>query len=145
MCGLQLFAGGLDPQDDQQQHTIIATDDVCVLSAPGQLLQPHWRAWKLKLKMVTTKALPLMMCVFCLQLAESLKENTSIEALDIGGNNIGPEGIKVILSSLKGNNSLRTLELGYNPIGAEGAKALSDAVKYDLGVSILPIAARHLN
>lgn len=54
--------------------------------------------------------------------------------MDIGGNNIGPEGIKVLLEALRGNNTLRTLELGYNPIGEEGAKHLADVVKYDLAV-----------
>ena len=69
------------------------------------------------------------------QLAEALKGNSSLKVLDIGGNNIGPEGIKVLLESLRGNLTLKTLEIGYNPIGEEGAKYLADVVKYDLGVS----------
>ena len=73
-------------------------------------------------------------CLPELQLAESLKGNTSLKLLDIGGNNIGPEGIKVLLESLRGNQTLRNLELGYNPIGEEGAKHLADVIKYDLGV-----------
>lgn len=72
-----------------------------------------------------------------LQLAESLKGNSSLKLLDIGGNNIGPEGIKVLLESLRGNETLKNLELGYNPIGEEGAKHLADVIKYDLGVSLL--------
>lgn len=75
------------------------------------------------------------MSVRCLQLAEALKGNSSLKLLDIGGNNIGPEGIKVLLESLRGNLTLKTLEIGYNPIGEEGAKSLADVVKYDLGVS----------
>lgn len=78
--------------------------------------------------------------MWCLQLAEALKGNSSLELLDIGGNNIGPEGIKVLLSALKGNLTLKTLELGYNPIGEEGAKALAETIKYDLGVSKVPSA-----
>lgn len=70
-----------------------------------------------------------------MQLAEALKGNTSLKVLDIGGNNIGPEGIKVLMESLRGNLTLKTLELGYNPIDEEGAKSLADVVKYDLGVS----------
>ncbi len=68
-------------------------------------------------------------------MAEALKGNSSLKVLDIGGNNIGPEGIKVLLESLRGNLTLKTLEIGYNPIGEEGAKYLADVVKYDLGVS----------
>lgn len=69
-----------------------------------------------------------------MQLAEALKGNATLKSLDIGGNNIGPEGIKVLLEALRGNNTLRSLELGYNPIGEEGAKHLADVVKYDLAV-----------
>ena len=70
------------------------------------------------------------------QLAEAIKGNTSLKLLDIGGNNIGPEGIKVLLEALRGNETLTTLELGYNPIGEEGAKHLADVLKYDLKVSL---------
>ena len=80
--------------------------------------------------------IPSAVCTFaCLQLAEAIKGNTSLKLLDIGGNNIGPEGIKVLLEALRGNQTLTTLELGYNPIGEEGAKHLADVLKYDLGVS----------
>lgn len=77
------------------------------------------------------------MYAHALQLAESLKGNTSLKVLDIAANNIGPEGIKVLLEALRGNNTLRNLELGYNPIGEEGAKHLADVVKYDLAVGFL--------
>lgn len=80
--------------------------------------------------------------VLCLQLAEAIKGNTSLKLLDIGGNNIGPEGIKVLLEALRGNETLTTLELGYNPIGEEGAKHLADVLKYDLRVSF-PDAVVH--
>jgi NLR family CARD domain-containing protein 3 len=52
-------------------------------------------------------------------------------ALDIGGNNIGPDGIAAVAAALKGNQTLETLELSYNPIGDKGAKALADVLKYD--------------
>lgn len=77
-------------------------------------------------------------CFDCalLQLAAALKGNTSLKVLDIGGNNIGPEGIKVLLEALRGNETLTTLELGYNPIGEAGAKHLADVLKYDLQVRL---------
>ena len=55
-------------------------------------------------------------------------------SLDVGGNNIGPEGIAALAGALRGNDALRTLELGYNPIREKGAQALADVVKYDLQV-----------
>lgn len=56
--------------------------------------------------------------------------------LDVGGNNIGPEGITALAQALKGNDTLRTLELGYNPIMDKGARALSEVAKYDLKVRL---------
>jgi hypothetical protein len=68
------------------------------------------------------------------QLADALKGNSSLTSLDMGGNNIGPEGITVVLNALRGNDTLETLELSFNPIGDKGAKALSDVLKYDVKV-----------
>ncbi len=68
---------------------------------------------------------------FFLQIADALKENRSLTALDVGGNNIGPQGAIAIAGALKGNDVLKTLELGYNPIGAEGAQAFGESIKYD--------------
>ena len=68
------------------------------------------------------------------QLAEALTGDSSLTALDVGGNNIGPEGITALAGALRGNDALRTLELGYNPIREKGAQALADVVKYDLQV-----------
>lgn len=69
-----------------------------------------------------------------MQLAAALKGNRSLKLLDIGGNNIGPNGILAVMSALRGNETLKTLELGYNPLGPDGAKHLADVVKYDLKV-----------
>ncbi len=68
------------------------------------------------------------------QLAEALTGDSSLVSLDVGGNNIGPEGIAALAGALRGNDALRTLELGYNPIREKGAQALADVVKYDLQV-----------
>lgn len=71
----------------------------------------------------------------CAQLAGALTGHTTLKALDVGGNNIGPDGAKALAAALRGNEALRSLELGYNPIGPEGAKAMSDLLKYDMKVS----------
>jgi hypothetical protein len=68
------------------------------------------------------------------QIAAALKGDASLQSLDIGGNNIGPEGIAAVAEALRGNENLATLELGYNPIGEAGAKALAAVIKYDLKV-----------
>jgi hypothetical protein len=41
----------------------------------------------------------------------------SLKHLDLGGNNIGAEGMQALAASLKSHPSLATLELGYNPLG----------------------------
>lgn len=55
----------------------------------------------------------------------------ALEVLDLGGNDIGPEGVKVLAEALKHAPKLKTLELGNNPIGADGVKALVDVFKHD--------------
>ena len=62
------------------------------------------------------------------------ESKSALKLLDIGGNNIGPNGILAVMSALRGNETLKTLELGYNPLGPDGAKHLADVVKYDLKV-----------
>ena len=69
-----------------------------------------------------------------MQIASALRGDTSLQSLDIGGNNIGPQGITAVAEALRGNENLTTLELGYNPIGEAGAKALASVIKYDLKV-----------
>lgn len=60
--------------------------------------------------------------------------NESLKSLDISGNNITSDGIRVLASAIKDKSSLKSLELSYNPIGPEGAKAIADIVKRDLQV-----------
>lgn len=72
-----------------------------------------------------------------LQIAAALKGNERLEALDINGNNVGPEGLIALANALKGKESLERLEISYNPIEASGAKALIDVIKFDLKVSCI--------
>lgn len=69
------------------------------------------------------------------QIAAALEGNDGLEALDINGNNIGPEGMLALANALKGKESLQRLEISYNPIEANGAKALIDIIKFDMKVS----------
>ena len=65
-------------------------------------------------------------------LCESLKTNTTLEKLDIGGDNtedvLGASGAKLIAEMLKVNTPLTTLNLQYNQIGKEGAIAIAGAL-----------------
>lgn len=68
-------------------------------------------------------------------MAEALKGDKRLAILDVGGNNIGPDGIAALGSALSGHKALKTLELGYNPIGEVGARSLANILKYELAVS----------
>jgi NLR family CARD domain-containing protein 3 len=46
------------------------------------------------------------------KLADALKDTPALEELDLGGNNVGPEGAAVLMNALQGKQSLKTLELG---------------------------------
>lgn len=69
------------------------------------------------------------------ELEEELKSKESLTELNLrnlifylGGNNVGPEGAKVIAIALKNNTSLTKLYLDLNNIGAEGAKEIAMAL-----------------
>ena len=68
------------------------------------------------------------------QLAHAIAENKGLVTLDLGGNNIGPEGVKALAGALRGHGALRSLEMGYNPLGPEGTKTLVEVVMHDLKV-----------
>ena len=55
-----------------------------------------------------------------------------LKNLDVGGNNIGPEGVASLVRALKGHESLESLELGYNPLGPKGSRTLVVVAKFDL-------------
>ena len=77
----------------------------------------------------------------CVQIAEAIKGDQKLTLLDLGGNNIGSDGVAAISAALKGHTALKTLDLASNPIGDAGARALADVLKYDLAVTPMLITA----
>ena len=78
-----------------------------------------------------------LMCAFsAAQLADAIAKNKALTTLDLGGNNIGPEGVKALAAVLKGHEALRSLELGYNPLGPAGTKTIVDVAKFDAKVCL---------
>lgn len=69
-------------------------------------------------------------------MAAAINGNKTLTSIDIGGNNIGPDGAKALAAALQGNEALRSLEMGYNPIGAEGVKALTEIFRHDMKVGL---------
>jgi Ran GTPase-activating protein (RanGAP) involved in mRNA processing and transport len=66
--------------------------------------------------------------------ATILKENSTIESVHLGNNDIGVEGAKAISEALKGNTSLRRISLCNNSIGNEGGKAIADALQENTSI-----------
>lgn len=75
------------------------------------------------------------------QLAEVLKQNSSLQHIDLCGNNVGNEGAKVFAEALKVNSTLIGLDLHNNKIGEEGAYALRDALKVNTTLKTLDLGA----
>jgi Ran GTPase-activating protein (RanGAP) involved in mRNA processing and transport len=61
-------------------------------------------------------------------LADALGGNTSLVALDLRNNRIGPEGVSHLAKMLEVNNSLAKLDLRWNEIGPTGARSLLSAL-----------------
>ena len=62
-------------------------------------------------------------------LAEALKTNTSLARIDLRSNQIGPEGATALAKALTENTSITELYLGDNNIENTGATALANALK----------------
>lgn len=58
----------------------------------------------------------------------------ALHTLDVGGNDIGPEGAKALAEALAGHPALKSLELGYNPLGPTGAETVAGAFKFNTKV-----------
>ena len=64
--------------------------------------------------------------------ASMLRHNTSLTCIDIGRNEIGPQGAACIAEALRSNTTLRQLNLGGNPMGAAGLKALVASLTHNM-------------
>ena len=62
-------------------------------------------------------------------LAEMLKDNRTLEQLDVFGNSIGGGGATALVEMLKENRTLQQLNVGWNSIGKGGATALAEMLK----------------
>ncbi|KAF9944254.1 hypothetical protein BGZ70_004873, partial [Mortierella alpina] len=70
-------------------------------------------------------------------LAEALKTNTTLSSLSLNNNNIGDNGARSLAYALKTNKTLTTLSLEDNFIKFNGALALSESLKTNLTLTTL--------
>ena len=69
----------------------------------------------------------LVMC-----LSECLKEDDTLQELNLSLNKITSEGAKTIGEALKVNKILKKLDISHNSISDDGAAAISDGLKYNI-------------
>ncbi|KAG0253244.1 hypothetical protein BGZ95_006382, partial [Linnemannia exigua] len=72
-------------------------------------------------------------------LADALKTNSTLTALDLQDNKIGSREAQIISEALKTNSTLITLHLGNNMIGDNGAQSLSMALKINSTLATLDL------
>ena len=61
--------------------------------------------------------------------ADGLRKNTTLQTLNLTGNNIGNEGAIALAEAIKINKTLTYINLSKNSIGEEGCLALKDAIR----------------
>ena len=78
------------------------------------------------------------------EIAKDLKQNSSLEALNLDGTNIGAEGAREIAESLKQNSSLVKLNLGNNEIGIEGMREIAKCLKQNSSLEVLNLESTNI-
>ncbi|MDG1436419.1 MAG: hypothetical protein P8P83_01350 [Rickettsiaceae bacterium] len=77
-------------------------------------------------------------------LAIFLKKNGTLTELDLQCNHIGNKGAVLLAKALKTNTTLTTLNLARNAIGAEGAEALADSLKENNTLTSLALLSNNI-
>ena len=77
-------------------------------------------------------------------LVEMLKENRTLQQLDVGGNSIGDGGATALAEMLKENRTLQQLDVKANSIGDGGATALAEMLKENRTLQQLDVKANSI-
>ena len=72
-------------------------------------------------------------------IAEAIKVNKTLKKLGISFNSISDDGATAISDGLKSNNSLQELHMEYSKISNKGAKRIAEAIKVNTTLKILNI------
>ncbi|XP_065896177.1 NLR family CARD domain-containing protein 3-like [Dysidea avara] len=77
-------------------------------------------------------------------IAEGLRENSSLQKLDISVNELFDNGAIAICNCLKNNFTLRELNISFNKITNTGAKEIAKAIKASNNLCTLNISGNHM-
>ena len=78
-------------------------------------------------------------------IGEAIKENKILQKLDICGNSISDDGAAAISDGLKCNISLQELNMSSNNIASEGAKLIAEAIKVNTTLHTLYLYQHYIN
>eukprot|EP00037_Helgoeca_nana_P029017 m.344991 g.344991 ORF g.344991 m.344991 type:complete len:698 (-) comp27890_c0_seq5:114-2207(-) len=78
-------------------------------------------------------------------IADALRDNTSVVAISMGGNALGPEGGIAFAEALKINDSLTSVDLCANNLGDEGGNAIATALLTNTTVCELGLSNNGFN
>ena len=117
-------------------------DKICIIDS---VLDNH--QIKILCDFIRTSAIEKLILSRCLikdegakALADALKTNTSLIALNLSNNNVEDKGAASLADALKTNTSLIELNLSNNNVEDEGAEALADALKRNTSLTELDLS-----
>ena len=79
------------------------------------------------------------------EIAELLKENSSLEILDMRGNAIGDDGVTALGRALEVNSTLRSLELASSNSSSIGISALANSLKVNSALRVLVLDSNEID
>ena len=78
-------------------------------------------------------------------IGKTIKENKRLQKLEISGNSISDDGAAAISDGLKCNISLQELDMSWNEITSEGAKLIAEAIKANTTLHTLNLFQHYIN
>eukprot|EP01120_Amphizonella_sp_Union-15-10_P002470 TRINITY_DN126_c0_g2_i2.p1 TRINITY_DN126_c0_g2~~TRINITY_DN126_c0_g2_i2.p1 ORF type:complete len:402 (-),score=78.31 TRINITY_DN126_c0_g2_i2:631-1836(-) len=146
-------AEGYEELEDEQ------IDQLCSILSKAKRIQHvaiNSRATPETLKLISSLTAENKLCLEGLNLSSNQLDAESLDligkmisttpsdrglcALDLGGNNIGTEGIKIILSSLEKYPGLKNLTLSKNQLGDEGWVLISKLLENSQNLEVLDLS-----
>ena len=79
------------------------------------------------------------------KIGEAIQVNTTLQKLDISSNTISDDGVAAISDGLKSNNSLQVLYMSRNKITSEGAKKIGKAIQVNKTLHTLDLYQYDIN
>jgi len=72
------------------------------------------------------------------------KNDPTLQTLDLGYNNFGPDGVHFLAEALNKNTTLQSLNLGWNKLGSDGAQFLAEALSKNTALHTLDLKHNNL-